>query len=265
MMKILKFLFCVGFLIFVYARFVEPQIILVHDYEVENDNLKGMKIAVFSDPHIGTYKSSNFLERVVKKVNSENPDLVIIPGDFVYLMAKNGIKYQLEPLEDLIAPSYAVLGNHDLLESGEFSKEEMYGVLENLGIIMVDNRSFQINLGDQTITVAGIGSIFAKDDYYEHLLDTDETSPLLVVAHNPDSAFEIPEMVKVDLIIAGHTHGGQIRVPWLYKKVIPTEHQFDQGFYEVKGNQVFVTSGVGEVILPMRFMIPPSIDILEFQ
>ena len=82
------------------------------------------------------------------------------------------------------------------------------------------------------------------------------------MAHNPDTALEYENSIP-DITICGHTHGGQIRIPFLYKQTIPCEGNFDQGLYETKYGKVFVTAGLGEVGLPMRLGIPPTIEILE--
>ncbi|MFH1514360.1 MAG: phosphohydrolase, partial [bacterium] len=85
----------------------------------------------------------------------------------------------------------------------------------------------------------------------------------IVLAHNPDTVYEFPEGVNVDLVLSGHTHGGQIRIPFLYKTQIPTIHPFDKGLYNVNDIPVYVTSGIGMIGLPFRFLIPPQIEILE--
>jgi len=88
----------------------------------------------------------------------------------------------------------------------------------------------------------------------------------VLLTHNPDTAFEVPASINYDLMLAGHTHGGQIRIPGLYKKVIPTEYPFDKGLYRLaidgQTRLVFVSPGTGMVGLPFRFNIPPQIDIL---
>ncbi len=87
-----------------------------------------------------------------------------------------------------------------------------------------------------------------------------------MLTHNPDTALSYAPNHYPDLTLAGHTHGGQVRIPYLYKRMIPVlgvDILWDQGLYRYKNGQVFVTSGIGEVGLPLRFLIPPVIDVLE--
>ena len=114
------------------------------------------------------------------------------------------------------------------------------------------------------INILGLGDNWAKEDDLSQLENYKEEDKLIVIAHNPDSTLNYTNNIP-DLTVSGHTHGGQIRLPWIYKFVIPCEGPFDQGLYQTEKGQVFVTSGLGEVGLPMRFLIPPVIDILELK
>ena len=84
----------------------------------------------------------------------------------------------------------------------------------------------------------------------------------IVLTHNPDSIYEFPK-TDVDLVIAGHTHGGQIRLPFIYKYAIPCKYDFDKGFYYLRNMNIFVSPGLGMVGLPFRFLMPPEIDVLN--
>jgi hypothetical protein len=86
---------------------------------------------------------------------------------------------------------------------------------------------------------------------------------LLSLTHNPDLAYQYPTNSQADITISGHTHGGQIRLPWVYKLVIPSDYFFDAGLYQVGNYPVFVSSGLGVVGLPMRFFRFPEINVLE--
>jgi hypothetical protein len=113
-------------------------------------------------------------------------------------------------------------------------------------------------------TVVGLGDRFAGKDDPGPLDGAPRDRPVIVVAHNPDSAMQL-KPGSAALVVSGHTHGGQIRIPGLYRYVIPTEHPFDRGLHGFGPVPVFVTAGLGEVGLPMRFLNPPVIDVLELR
>lgn len=278
--------------IFVYARFIERYWIRVYDEHltfsaekefprlsrvknashVNSPQKNLLKVAVFSDPHLGVYKKSDFLKRVVDKMNAENPDLVLIPGDFTYYVDPKDYENLFASLREIKAPVYAVTGNHDAEKPGELTSEDVRAMVSPHDVFMIDNQKTEITVKDQKITIVGLSDIWEGLTDYELLKDLSEDSLNFVLAHNPDAAYEMVDYFQrvhgapvqnVDLVVSGHTHGGQIRIPWLYKKMIPTRHDFDQGFYDVENLKVFVTSGVGEVGLPMRFLVAPEVVVMN--
>jgi len=274
------FLICLS-LLFIYMRFVERYFIIVRHEEIVPE-LKGVRIALVSDIHIGIYKGENFLISVVKKLNEIDADFVLLPGDFVYGMDSENLNEAFLALNDLNMPVYAVLGNHDLKPRdtshktmGEFRKNEMYEALEAGGVVMVDNylESVDVVLKDgseRSISLIGVGSLRGEDDKYgllEGLVEGggEENDATIVMVHNPDAIFNFPDGLDkaVNLVVAGHTHGGQIRIPWLYKKAIPCNYAFDRGWHAVNSLKVFVSSGVGETGLPLRLFNPPEIVVFE--
>ena len=129
-----------------------------------------------------------------------------------------------------------------------------------MGVHIITNKAIELN----GITIVGLGSLWANDNDM-HILDKyQERDHVLVLTHNPDTTLAYLPQHSPDLTLAGHTHGGQIRIPYRYKQVIPVEGDvlWDQGIYDLENNKVFVSSGIGEVGLPMRLFIPPAIDIL---
>ena len=108
-----------------------------------------------------------------------------------------------------------------------------------------------------------MGSHWFKDDKVELLDQFKEKDKIVILTHNPDTVYSIKR--NNFILLSGHTHGGQIRIPYIYKKLIPVSGEiiWDQGLYKYKNGQVFVSSGIGEIGLPMRFLIPPTIDIIN--
>ncbi len=246
--------FCIS-LVFVWSRFIEPQLITVREHHI--DTGFSARLVVVSDLHLGVYKSRAYLERVVKRINQlDDVDAVLVAGDFTYEPQKD--------LEAIFAPFsksrflvFGVLGNHDSEHPGRPLKDRLIPALESSRVHILHNQEAQ--LGD--IILLGLGSHLANEDQTSLLLQYTDKENLIVLAHNPDSVLSYPNDVA-DLTVSGHTHGGQIRVPWLYKNLIPVKGGFDQGLYDTHKGRVFVTPGLGEIMLPLRFMIAPVIDVL---
>jgi hypothetical protein len=258
-------------IIFIYARFIEPKILIIrHEaLQIHNQKKEGeaqnkkIKIAIFSDMHLGVFKNALPLNKIIEALNKENPDIVIIPGDFVYHIKKEKIKQTFKELEKIKAPVYAVTGNHDVGEPGENVAPILRKTLKDLKIHIIDDKIEKINIKGIDLTIIGFKDIWEKDIDLNLLNNLKKEDNVIVVSHNPDSVYEFPANSNIDLVICGHTHGGQIRLPFVYKLAIPTEHDFDRGFYKINNMNIYVTSGTGMVGLPLRFFIPPELIIME--
>lgn len=249
--------------LFVYMRFVEPYMIVVrHEALVVNENGQSFKMAIVSDIHLGVYKDEIFLRRIVSKINEENPDFVIIPGDFINDPTPEQMEVMFAPFIDLKMPVYAVTGNHDAKVPGMFSSEEVRRALAGL-VRDVDNKIDVFEKSGKKIRIYGLSDLMEGRSDYSVLESMDDAEFNLLLTHNPDSAYAFPGKYPIDLMVSGHTHGGQINFPPLFPWVIPCEYPFVRGWYEVGDMSVYVTSGVGEVMLPLRFLVPPEIVIMD--
>ncbi|MEA2046883.1 MAG: metallophosphoesterase [Campylobacterota bacterium] len=246
-------------ILFIYARFVEPKLLFVNHYKIQT-GFKA-KYALIADIHLGIYNNESILERTVEKINAEDIDAVLIAGDLTYEPQFDDMKTLFASLSKIKVPIYAVLGNHDCEKPGPQIRDELEQVLTELGVKVITNRPIELN----GITILGLGSHWARDDEVS-LLDTyTKKDNVVVLTHNPDTTLNYLSKHFPDLTLTGHTHGGQVRIPYIYKKVIPVRGDvlWDQGLYQYKNGQVFVASGIGEIGLPLRFLIPPTIDVLE--
>lgn len=245
--------------LFVYARFVEPKLLFVNHYKIET-GFKA-KYALIADIHLGIYNDASILERTVEKINNENVDAVLVAGDFTYEPQFYDMKKLFASLRKVNVPIYAVLGNHDCQKPGPDIRDELEDVLTGFGVQVITNKAVLLN----GITILGLGSHWARDDEVSLLDNYTKDDKVVVLTHNPDTTLDYMPTHYPDLTLAGHTHGGQVRIPYLYKNIIPVRGDvpWDQGLYEFQDEKVFVTSGIGEIGLPLRFMVPPVIDILE--
>ena len=246
-------------LLFIYARFIEPQLLFVNHYKIKT-GFKA-KYALIADIHLGIYNDESILERTVDKINNEAVDAVLIAGDFTYEPQFDNMKKLFRSLKNVKVPIYAVLGNHDCQRPGPDIRDKLEKILTSYGIQIITNKAIELN----NVTILGLGSLWARDDEISLLDNYRQEDNLVVLTHNPDTTLDYKSNHYPDLTLAGHTHGGQVRIPYLYKKIIPVRGDvlWDQGLYTFKNEKVFVTSGIGEIGLPLRFLIPPTIDILE--
>lgn len=255
-----------------YARFIEPRILNVERVEIvlegANETSQTVRIALFSDTHFGVYRNAMPMDRIVDRLTKETPDAVFIAGDFLYHLSPGDIPEALAPLEWLEAPIYAVLGNHDVGFPGPIYSAELYAALENLGVTLVENRAIETTIGGQEIVIGGTSDLWQRQQNFA-FTSTLPDKPLILLTHNPDTALSVPDDIPFSIMLAGHTHGGQIRLPGMVNRVIPTQYPFDKGLHRVATNGgqrlVYVTSGTGMVGLPMRFAMPPRIDVLTFR
>jgi len=257
-------------IIFIYARFVEPNIIRIKRREIKlNKKIIPFEIAIFSDIHLGIFTKKSFLERVIKKINKIQPDIILIPGDFVWYLPEKKIREKMSALKELSAPAYAVLGNHDCGDIKEKDvSEELEKVLIACGLEVIDNKIKEIKIKEQGIKIIGLSDIETRQPDYGLVKNLTDDDVNMVLAHNPDTVYEFPSY-DMDLVVCGHTHGGQVRIypfyKYAYKYIARMKYNFDKGLKNFRGTKVFITTGVGLGGLPFRFLMPPVIDILEIE
>jgi len=256
-------------LFFVWMRFLEPNLLIVKNYNFGDKNLKNqLKVVVISDIHVGVYNKKILLERAVTKIKKIKPDLILIPGDFVYFADKNKMDDYFSSLKEINVPKLAVLGNHDYDKEGSDISQIIKYSLEKNGVLMVDNKIKVLEINEQKIELIGLEDIWVASPDYSILAQdvSSDVSFRFLLSHNPDSVYELKDLEnnkKIDLMISGHTHAGQIRLPIVYKKIIPSEYNFDKGFYNINNIDLFVTPGMGNVALPFRLFNPPEISVIN--
>lgn len=270
LMRYIAAVMLLGGFVLSYARFIEPRILRTVETAID---LSGdqpasttLRVALFADPHIGIFGNTMPIERIVTAINAADVDIVLIAGDFTYWQAPEDLREDFAALSDLKASVFAVMGNHDVGFPGPKDiAMPLTSVLSEAGVTLLDNRLAEASVAGQKIFLFGASDLWEGRQRLLQLNDIAER-PLFVLTHNPDTALRIDPRVNYDLMLAGHTHGGQIRLPFIYKRHIPTEGPFDKGLHVLKfgqeSRQVYVTSGTGMVGLPTRLLMPPQVDIL---
>ena len=249
------------FVVFLYAMYIEPNMIVIRETPIEV--WFDAKIVVLSDIHLWEVKKSQFLQRVVDKVNLQKDiDFVVIAGDFTFLRDKKpNLDHLFFPLRDIKVPIYAVLWNHDTKNPGPDIEKALIASLKKYKVQLLDNE--KTIFSKKNIHILWLWDNWIPNDKVEMIHDYKKEDNLIVIAHNPDTLLKYKNTIP-DITISGHTHGWQLRIPYLYKAVIPCVASFDRWLEMYNENKVFISSGLGEVGLPMRILNPPVIDILDF-
>lgn len=266
------------FLVLAYGSFVEPQLITVTRETLPFPGDRPLTIAVLSDFHVGPYKGEGYVARVVSRVNALRPDIVLLVGDYVLTdEVTRGTLVALRPLRNLrpALGAFAVMGNHDhgvyrLFQNQSPASDHSDLVRDefrSFGINVLSNASITLALGTGSVVVAGMeDALSGAADIEQTLRSMRPGIPVILLSHNPDIILD-PLARTADLIVAGHTHGGQIRLPFLGPlSILPTRlgKKYDQGIFHVEnGGTLAITRGIGESGPRARLFAPPEILLLE--
>ena len=248
---------------------------------------EGKKVGLIADFQIGMWGgNSDTARRSVDKLIEAKPAAVLFAGDFVYHAAPNPepqIKKAIDiitPLVEAGIPTYAVLGNHDYGLSDKSASPEtdlassLETALDDAGIVVLENQAVEMQLPDsnEPLYLVGVNSRWAnRDDVDEALADLPDNSPRIVMMHNPDSFTQFPADTA-PLAVAGHTHGGQVRIPntphisWL--RFVQGGEVHADGWaedYGKAGNKLYVNVGIGMSIAPIRLFCPPELTIFTLE
>lgn len=266
--RFLLIAFCLGVFLAAWAFWWEPRRLVTREVKLELSCWQGspLRIAAVSDLHIGSpYTGLEKLDAVVAAVNAGRPDIVVLLGDFVvqrvaggHFVAPEAIASRLAALQ---APDgvYAVLGNHDRW----LDPARVTAALQSAGIRVIDDAAVAIPNRGGPLWVAGVSDFLtAEHDVGKALREVPPGAVVLLITHNPDVFPSVPE--RVCLSIAGHTHGGQVSLPFLGRPIVPSQYggRYAAGQIDEHGKHFFVTSGVGTSILPVRFRVPPEVVFL---
>jgi uncharacterized protein len=259
------FLACIlglGWLTIFYGSLIEPRLLTVKEYPVAlGSSSDRLRIAVITDPHLGIFKGREWLDKVVDRVNALDPDLVIVGGDIAANAA--GLE-ELEPLKRMKSRlgNYAVLGNYDY----QTGAVEVRKRIESYGVEVLTNESVPIDIGGKKVSLIGLDDFwYGRPDWDRALAGIPDDAVRILVSHNPDVAPQA-EADGIELTIAGHTHGGQIRLPFigpLTRLPVLIGQRFDKGLFNFGPMRLFISPGVGESGARARLFCPPEISLLS--
>lgn len=274
-----------------YSYFIEPNRLVVTRDEIAIKNwdpaFDGLRIALIADIHGGSNgASAENIRRVVETTNAENPDVIVLLGDYV----SQGSTRQPSPDRPLRMPLrevadnlaglharygvYAVLGNHD----GWYGDAEVTAELTRVGYRVLQNEIVSIEQNGAKLRLFGLkdhlklNSWVTFDGMVRSVVDSyPKEGQIIVLEHSPDILYILNYWKHLNpdlkLMLAGHTHGGQVWLPILGAPFVPSfvGQKYAQGHIEEEGVHMFVTSGVGTSILPFRFMVPPEVAVVTIK
>jgi predicted MPP superfamily phosphohydrolase len=217
----------------------------------------GYRIAFLTDTHVASFMRRGFYREVVKQVQRFAPDVILFGGDFVSFTRH----IQLLPeilLNGLAAPDglFAILGNHDYWAGAG----EITGILRAHGVRFITNDAVMLARGSARLPLAGIDEIYrGTPDVARTFAGIDPDKPCIAISHHPDIV-DIIGGQRIDLLLCGHTHGGQIRFPFFGSVVVPSRHEaeYAAGFHRIGAVLLYVSRGIG-AIPPLRILCRPEV------
>ncbi|GAB6195951.1 metallophosphoesterase [Lysobacter xanthus] len=259
-----------AFVLLGYGVFVEPTRLVERDHVLSPARwparCDGLRLDHVSDIHTGSPNNGlRNLDRVVARLAASDSDAVVMTGDYVILSVFGGTYIPASTsaphLRPLTArkPVYAVLGNHDWWKDGHAIRR----ALEAQGVVVLEDEAREVTLRGCTLWMVGVGDLWtAPHDVGKAFRAIDDDAPAIVLTHNPALWPRIPS--RASLVLAGHTHGGQISLPGAGQPAQwgKPENRYIRGAYVEGDRTLFVTPGIGTSILPLRIGVPPEISRL---
>lgn len=273
--SILKFIFILllmSFFLLLYSRFISTSGLKVKEYKIVNvnipDNINGLKIVHLSDIHYGRIIDKTRLEKVVEKINLIKPDIVVITGDLIDRDTKlndDDIKFITNSLSKISVTTnkYAIRGNHD------YVFDEWKDIINNSNFINLDNNYDYIYINNYNpILITGLSSlqdeknINSRYDTIKNNIDKDDINTIynILLVHETDFVDNI-DISKYNLILGGHSHNGQVRLPFIGPIILPKESKkyYDE-YYNLETADFYISSGLGTSELDFRFFNRPSFN-----
>lgn len=276
----MKYIKCIGSFFFgllvfsiafyIYCRHVEPNLLTINKYEIsKTQGMPKCKIVFFSDTHFGELYSQDHIKKLVKKINKEKPDLILFGGDFFDNYARDVGILDLDLLArqllemQAVYGKYAIYGNHDYGGGAsrvyeDFMKKGGFEVLRNENVVIEELGINLIGFDDLLMGEPDVSLAFVQGEGYP-----------LFLAHEPDIAEDL-DCSNAAVMVAGHSHGGQVLLPFVTKEILPYGAiQYYKGNYPSVGKedniQLLVSSGIGMASYPFRFLNVPEIVAINVE
>lgn len=269
MKRLIKFLIgfvCIIVLALLYARYVGTSGLITKEYTLEvniDDSFDGIKVVHFSDLHYLRLMDKNGFKNVVDEINLINADIVVFTGDLIdmdYVPSDDDVSDLKELLASINCKygKYAVLGNHDMV-----FEEIIKDIYLNSSFILLDNDYDVIygNNGDK-LFIGGFSENFDNDKMMNYFNGKEENLYKIMLVHKPDYVSEIVSKYNgVDLVLSGHSHNGQVNIPYIKRLFLPNgSKKYYDNYYKVNDTDLYISSGIGVSKVNFRLFNRPSIN-----
>jgi predicted MPP superfamily phosphohydrolase len=256
-----------GTLIAGYSSFIEPKWVEMKRIRLYFERLprsfRGIRIVHFSDIHLGHHFNLHNLKGIAHQIQLEKPDLLCFTGDLFDFAFTENLQQTSRILAELQAPlgKWAVLGNHDYYSRVETT----VSLLSDGGFTVLMNEHKKISLGEESLQIAGVDDMLkGRPDLVHALQHTDPAVFTLLLSHSANYA-DIAAAHPIDLQLSGHSHGGQVRLPFIGALVTPPlGDKYIMGHYQHERSnlQIYTNRGIGTTIHPVRLFCRPEITII---
>ncbi|MGH7468586.1 MAG: metallophosphoesterase [Longimicrobiales bacterium] len=226
-----------------------------------------LRIAVLTDLHTGSpHNEPSKLSRIIDVTNAAQPDLIVLLGDFVIQGVLGGNFVGPEEIADSLRRLHAPLGVHAVLGNHDWwlDAPRVRAALRRAGITVLEDSALALHANNTHFWLGGVSDMWeGQHDVAATLRWVTDSAAVLLITHNPDIFPDVP--ARVALTIAGHTHGGQVKLPFIGAPVVPSRYgqRFAAGHIVEQDRHLFVATGTGTSILPVRFRVPPAVVVLS--
>jgi predicted MPP superfamily phosphohydrolase len=245
--------------------------ITVAEYEIVTKNLPaafdGTRIAFISDIHHGHPRSANLLHQIVRRTKAQSPDVILLGGDYVRERHAPSIEECFAKMSELDAPLgvYAVFGNHDW-----WNRPLMRSAIRNAGITLIQNDAVWLEKDGDKVLLVGVEDLWSGEPALAGIRrELAESIFTVLLTHNPDFYDVMPpdDRKHIDLMLSGHTHGGQITLFGLYAPVRTAKAEYTTGHIKPDDGRtnLIVSNVIGTGSFPVRFCAPPQIVLVTLK
>lgn len=268
-LKILSFIFIPLFVLFsisyVSLRFIGNIGIVVKEYPFYNmkitDDFHGVKVVQFSDVHFGVFTEDEKIDELIKLINNTNPDIVVFTGDLVdvnYAVNLTDQEYLISSFKEIKATvgKYAIKGEED--------GDSFDTIFNNSGFEILNNEIRKVYINDSYINLIAVDDNY--DVYSTLLSDYDGSKFSIAITHFSDNSDNIVDVFAPDIILAGNSHNGQVRIPFIgpMMKRIGSKKYIDS-YYKINDTELYISSGIGNTKYNMRLFSHPSINFFRLK
>jgi len=256
------------FIFFVFWMLLEAQVYRVRRIKIKNNKIpksfRNFKILFIADIHYGKYFRNNRLINIVNKINKLEPDIIIMGGDYLDISVKSKkdaneyLDKEFEALKELRAKLgiFTVLGNHDYFKG----KDNLLNKIKSSSFKVLKNTKNNISIGGDSIQIVGVDDLLEGNPDV-NVLKKNSDNFTIAISHNPDFFSDYKNVIKYDLGLSGHTHGGQVTFFGLGAPYTSSKYgqRYVKRIVHEENRDIVLTSGIGNGMLPIRFFAIPEI------